>query len=236
MDQTDRTLGFQPLDRADLVHRVAMTLTKAIITGQLSAGARLSESIIAREMGISRAPVREAARLLENSGLVISEPNRGFFVRQISSDEIHNLYELRILIETAAARRIIRHGLDDTADRLAAQIRVLHDVARAGADMLTQVEADMEFHRLLCAGSGNPKFLGVFEQIAAETEFCIMVIGQLYDDPHRIAETHEPIVDALRRKDEDGVAQALAYHIGVAQRAVTRQFRLMEEREGKQQE
>ena len=225
MAKSPQTTSFQPLDREGLVQRVATLLSKAIVTGQLAPGARLSESVVARELGVSRAPVREAARLLENSGLVTYRANRGFFVRETSAQALNDLYELRMVIETAAAQRVLRHGLTETIDRLAAQIDVLHEVAEQGADMLTQVEADMEFHRLLCAGSGNPKFLHVFEQIAAETEFSIMVIGRLYDDPHKIAETHEPIVNAMRRGDAAATCDALRYHIGVAQELVTRQFR-----------
>ncbi|NDV50663.1 MULTISPECIES: GntR family transcriptional regulator [unclassified Salipiger] len=228
MARPPQQTGFQPLDREGLVQRVATLLSKAIVTGQLAPGARLSESVVARELGVSRAPVREAARLLENSGLVTYHANRGFFVRETSAEALNDLYELRMVIEIAAAQRVLRNGLTDTIDRLAAQIDTLHEVAAAGADMLTQVEADMEFHRLLCAGSGNPKFLHVFDQIAAETEFSIMVIGRLYDDPHKIAETHEPIVTALRRGDEVATREAIRYHIGVAQDLVTRQFRDIE--------
>ncbi len=225
MANSPRSTGFEPLDREGLVQRVATRLSKAIVTGQLAPGARLSESVVARELGVSRAPVREAARLLENSGLVTYRANRGFFVRETSVEALNDLYELRLVIETAAARRVIRDGLDGTIDRLAAQIAVLHRVAEDEADMLTQVEADMEFHRLLCAGSGNPKFLHVFEQIAAETEFSIMVIGRLYDDARKIAETHEPILDAIRRGDPEAAEAALRLHIGEAQELVTRQFR-----------
>ncbi|MBE9639866.1 GntR family transcriptional regulator [Salipiger mangrovisoli] len=228
MARPPQQTGFQPLDREGLVQRVATLLTKAIVTGQLAPGARLSESVVARELGVSRAPVREAARLLENSGLVTYYANRGFFVRETSAEALNDLYELRMVIEIAAARRVIRLGLDETVDKLAAQIAELHRVADQRADMLTQVEADMQFHRLLCAGSGNPKFLHVFEQIAAETEFSIMVIGRLYDDAHKIAETHEPILDAIRRGDAEAAEAALRYHIGEAQELVTRQFRDLE--------
>ncbi|HBM57858.1 GntR family transcriptional regulator [Salipiger marinus] len=220
--------GFQPLDREGLVQRVARLLGKAIITGQLAPGARLSESVVARDLGVSRAPVREAARLLENSGLVTYHANRGFFVRKISAEELDHLYELRIVIELAAARRMIDQGQPEPVAALAAQLQALHRVAAPGVDMLTQVEADMQFHRLLCSGSGNPKFLAVFDQIAAETEFSIMVIGQLYDDPLKMAETHEPILDALQAGDAPRAEAAIRYHIGVAREMVTRQFRDLE--------
>ena len=102
-------------------------------------------------------------------------------------------------------------------------------VAADGSDMLTQVEADMEFHRLLCHGSENPRFLTVFEQIATETELSIMLIGRLYDDAHRLAETHVPILEALRGGDEAEAVEALRFHIDVARVLVTQQFRDLED-------
>ncbi|WP_235915924.1 GntR family transcriptional regulator [Thalassovita mangrovi] len=225
--------GFAPLDREGLVERIAGLLSKAIVMGQLAPGARLLESVVARDLGVSRAPVREAARLLESSGLVTYAPNRGFFVRQITADELDDLYELRLVIETAAIRHLIRNKDPQVIDRLARQIDELHRVAGEGFDMLTQVSADMEFHRLLCEGSGNPKFLKVFEQIAIETEFSIMVVGHLYDDPHRIAETHVPVLDAIRAGDEERAVEALRYHIADAQVVVTRSFRQLQEEQGK---
>lgn len=225
--------GFQPLDREGLVSRVVTVLSKAIVTRQLRPGTRLSESVIARDMGISRAPVREAARLLEASGLVEYIPNRGFFVRQVSAEALDHLYELRIVIEVAAARRLIRRGEDGTIDRLQAQIAEMHQVADSEADVLTQVESDLEFHRMLCEGSGNPKFQDVFRQIATETEFSIMVVGHIYDDAHRMADTHQPILNALRKGDEAEAEGALRFHIGVARKLVTAQFRKLEEGQSK---
>ncbi|KAA8611213.1 GntR family transcriptional regulator [Salipiger aestuarii] len=217
-----------PLDREGLVQRVARRLSKAIVSGQLPAGQRLSESVIARRLGTSRAPVREAARLLENSGLVTYQPNRGFFVRSFTPTELDNLYEFRIVIELAAVRRLIREGDRQTVPALCAQIDVLHRVAEPGHDMLTQVEADMQFHRLICNGAGNPRFLATFEQIALETELTIMLIGKLYDDAHRLADTHVPIVEAIQAGDAPAASDAMFHHLDVARSLVTEQFRKLE--------
>ncbi|NIZ01775.1 GntR family transcriptional regulator [Thalassospira lucentensis] len=228
MTETQPTSGFQQLDREGLVQRVAKILSRAIVSGKLAPGARLSESVVARELGVSRAPVREAARLLESSGLVISEPNRGFFVRQVSAKALNDLYGLRLAIEIAVVERLAQNWNDEIDETLTAQVAELHRVAAEETDMFTQVEADMQFHRLMCNGSDNPKFLQVFEQIAIETEFSIMLIGRLYDDPTRIAETHEPILAALRTHDTDAAVKAIRYHISEAQRIVIDQFRLLE--------
>lgn len=219
---------FQPLGRDGLVDRVAKLLGEAIIRGQIKPGDRLSESVIARDMGVSRAPVREAARLLESSGLVEYQPNRGFFVRKISAQDLDDLYELRIVIEIAAGLRLIRTKDTGTLDRLYEQLEILRQVSTTSADMLSQVEADMEFHRRLIEASGNPRFLTIFDQIATETELCVMVIGHLYDDPRWLADTHVPILEALQSGDESQTIAAIEYHIGEARRLVTQQFQTLE--------
>lgn len=219
---------FGPLSREGLVDRVANLMAEAIIAGRIRPGERLSESAIARDLGLSRAPVREAARLLENSGLVDYRPNRGFFVQTISASQLDHLYELRIVIEAAAIARLVRQGADATLPRLEAQLAELYRVAEAGEDMLRQVVADMTFHRIICEGSGNLRFLTVFDQIANETKLGLMLIGRLYDDPYRMAETHEPILDAIRKGDEVAAVAAIDYHIGTARTLVCAQFRRLE--------
>ncbi|GGE24653.1 GntR family transcriptional regulator [Primorskyibacter flagellatus] len=211
---------FLPLNRDGLVDRVANSLVGAILSGAMRPGDRLAESHIARQMDLSRAPVREALRLLESSGLVEYRTNRGFFVRAISATSVSDLYDLRILIETAAIRRLTDTN-PDALPVLRAQVAELHRLAGTGADMMAHVDADMAFHRLICEGSGNQRFLQVFDQIANETKLGLMLIGRLYDDPHRMAETHEPIVEAIAAGDADAAAAAIDYHIRVAKDMVT---------------
>ncbi|ETX26902.1 GntR family transcriptional regulator [Roseivivax isoporae] len=222
--------AFGPLARDGLVDRVAGLMAEAIVAGRVLPGARLSESTIARDLGVSRAPVREAARLLENSGLVRYRPNRGFFVRTLSSAALDNLYEFRIVIESAAIARLVARGdVEALLPRLDAQIAELYRVAEAGDDMLRQVEADMAFHRLICEGSGNPRYLAAFDQIANETKLGLMLIGRLYDSPRRMAGSHVPIRAAIAARDAQGATAAIEDHIGSARHMVTERFRSLEE-------
>ena len=222
---------FLPLSRDGLVDRVAHSLVSAILSGAIAPGDRLAESQIARQMDLSRAPVREALRLLESSGLVEYRTNRGFFVRVISASSISDLYELRIVIETAAVRRLTEFN-PDALPTLRAQLAELHRMADEGADMMSHVSADMQFHRLICEGSGNQRFLQVFDQISNETKLGLLVIGRLYDDPHRMAETHEPILDAIAAGDADAAEAAIDYHIRVAKDMVTEHILKQQEAAG----
>eukprot|EP01035_Chromulina_nebulosa_P055623 gene55623-76232_t len=96
-------VGLTALADTDLVGQVARILTHAIIAGQLPPGTKVVEAGIARELGISRAPVREAARLLERQGLLVAHPRRGFFVRKLEPTDIDEIYDLRICVECHAA-------------------------------------------------------------------------------------------------------------------------------------
>lgn len=228
MVKSDSKTPFQPLGRDGLVQQIVSLLSDAIIAGKLKPGERLYESAIARDLTVSRAPVREAARLLESSGLVSYEANRGFFVRKISISALEELYELRIAIETASAVRLIRMGSADQLNGVRAQYEALIDISATQADMRALVEADLAFHRTLIEASGNSRFLTIFDQIATETELSIMVIGRLYGDARFIAETHLPLVEAISARNEAEICAALTHHLGDARRRVTDQFRLLE--------
>jgi len=216
--------GFVRLNRDGLVDRVAKTLVDAILSGGIPSGARLAESTIARQMDLSRAPVREALRLLESSGLVEYRTNRGFFVKVVSAVSVSDLYDLRILLETAAIRRLTETNAEAALPALRAQVAELHRLADEEADLMAHVSADMQFHRLICESSGNLRFLQLFDQIANETKLGLLVIGRLYDDSHQMAETHEPIVEAIALHDADRAVAAISYHISVAKELVTQHF------------
>lgn len=214
---------FEPITHPDLVTIIARRITEAIVSGQLPPGARLNELHLARNFGTSRAPVREAARLLESQGLVQASPRRGFFVRTLTPSDLREIYELRIGLESFAAElALARIGSEDIAT-LKRQVDLMFTLADQGS-VEKQVFEDFAFHRLLCAMSGNTRILRIFDEIATEMRAGIALIGKLYDNPHRIAETHLPIIAAIEARDAGGVRSALDYHIGTAQEAVVALF------------
>ncbi|WP_306006680.1 GntR family transcriptional regulator [Aquicoccus porphyridii] len=219
---------FPRLARDALSQRIAQALTEAIVSGRLKPGDRVSESAIAREMGTSRAPVREAGRLLESAGLLVSKANRGFFVRTITADDLDSIYELRLCIEREAAARLVRVG------GVAGVVPDLHlqldEMTGRSADgqVIHQIAADLQFHRLIVKNSGNSRFLAVFDTLASEIQASTALIDRVFDDPHKIARNHLLIIDALETGDEGEARAAMDYHIGVAREAVVNHFRVLE--------
>ncbi|WP_295845896.1 GntR family transcriptional regulator [Tardiphaga sp.] len=217
-------VGLTALADTDLVGQVARILTQAIIRGQLQPGAKVVEAAVARELGISRAPVREAARLLEQQGLMVSHPRRGFFVRKLEATDIDEIYDLRICVECHAGVLAAKNLTPTTRDLLRRQIDVLHETADLD-DPARQVEEDYRFHRMICEIAGSARLLRLFDDLASELRMVIGLIGRLYDDPRRIAETHIAVLDAIEGGHPDIINARIDYHIGAAWREVAKLVR-----------
>lgn len=225
MRLASKPVGLPAIASHDLVSQIARALTDAIIAGRLAPGAKVAEAAIARELGVSRAPVREAARLLESQGLLVAIPSRGFFVRTHAPADIDDLYDLRICIEKHAAVQAAARLTAEGRIALRRQLDVLYETA-ATNDLARQVEEDYRFHRLICEMSGNRRLLRLFDDLASELRIVIGLIGRLYDDPHRIAQTHEPLLESIENGDTAHILAAFEYHLtdpwrGVAQLVAT---------------
>ncbi len=214
---------FAALETTDLVQQIARQIGDAIASGRLKPAERLNELRLSQEFGTSRAPVREAARLLESQGLVISSPRRGFFVRTLTSRDLGDIYELRLGLEMHAADLALQRMGEGELAALRQQVERLFELAREGS-VEDQIFADFEFHRMLCTMSGNARLLKVYDDIAVDMRAGITLIGKLYDDPHRIAETHLPILEAFINKDRQGLREALNFHIAAARDQVVPLF------------
>ncbi len=224
-------VGLAAVASQDLVSQIARALTDAILAGRLVPGTKMAEAAVARELGVSRAPVREAARLLESQGLLVTRPGRGFYVRRHQPDDIDELYDLRIGLERHAALRAAERLTDDGRAALRRQFDVL--VAAADSpDPARQVEEDYRFHHLICALSGNRRLVKLFDDLAAELRIVIGLIGRVYDDPRTIAETHRPLLAAIEAGDPAGIAAAVDHHLGDARRGVVAMLRAINPPQG----
>jgi DNA-binding GntR family transcriptional regulator len=135
-------------DQQQLTDRVLGALREAITSGRLPAGSRVKQEQVAAELGVSRTPVREALHLLEREGLVRLVPRRGAIVQGFTAADVRELYELRELLEPAAAAlATVRASAEErqAAERLAG----LTERRRGG------FEVNRDFHRALCAPCGN---------------------------------------------------------------------------------
>lgn len=145
-----------------LAHGIAEQLQHLIYGGQVVPGERLNEVALAQRMGTSRGPIREAIRTLAGIGLVVAEPNRGFFVRRISVREMLEIYELRALLFAFAAERAAEHL--SAADRAEfEQLLEGMDAACAADDGQRYYVLNLRFHALLMAQARNRRIELAYE-------------------------------------------------------------------------
>jgi DNA-binding GntR family transcriptional regulator len=194
----DRPGRLRPVPRQKLADLAYGAIRDSITAGEFAMGERLVETRLAEDLGMSRAPVREALRRLLEEGLVVERAHHGMFVRSFESGEIVDLYNVRLALETAALRLFVRQAAPTAA--LWAQIERRRGAAREGRT-LDVVAADFAFHEEVFRGSGNAILLDVFRKLAAQTLIAIALADQA---PAAVAEEHVPVVEALDRGDEDG--------------------------------
>ena len=216
----------RPVSASSLVEQVRDQVQDAITNGTFQPGDRIVESDVAATLGVSRGPVREAARLLEQKGLVVSIPRRGFFVREFSRTQIEDLYELREWIQVAA----VRCAVDRATDTDLAQLRRKHQaLVRAAREQkyAELVEDIVDYHRMLCTLSGNAKLMRVFDDIAIEVSQILSVLG--VGDVAPPVEVDISLIEAVEARQPDRAAEEMRRYVRAAREEVLEHF---EKRQG----
>jgi len=196
----DNSQSLGPAARRTLGTEVTHGLRQAILSGRFRPGDHITESEIAQQMGVSHGPVREALRELESEDLLVIEPHRGAFVKSFTADDIREVYQFRSAIETAA----VNLAVDRLTEADLAHLDVLVERMRqatAAADLDALIELDLEFHRYLCQRSGNQRMYDAWVRLSSPIRLFLTMAVPHYLSPRDTAESHPPIVAALRRRD-----------------------------------
>lgn len=210
---------FRVLRPGALVNHVASEIVEAIKTGRIRAGDRLNEVHIARQMNTSRGPLREALRLLESQGLIVSNPRKGFFVKRYTKHDLVDIYDLRLCLEVHSAQATVQRMSDADYDDLARQVDHLHELGARG-EIHRQIVADYDFHLTISRIAGNRRILELMTSLSTELLSGITLIGHIYADPVRVAATHDPILAALRERDAALLGPVMEKHLIEARDAI----------------
>jgi DNA-binding GntR family transcriptional regulator len=184
--------------RRALRHDVRDGLVRSILDGDYGPGDRLVEMHIAKAYGTSQGPVREALRELEMLGFVRSEPNRGTYVRDPWQRGMHELYQVRGALEEFAARMATPRLCDDVS-ALQAEVDAMAEAAVRN-DVHAAVEHSECFHRLIVEASDNQLLYTVWSSLSI-TDHTALTMVTLSLDIRTLAESHQPIVDAIAAGD-----------------------------------
>jgi DNA-binding GntR family transcriptional regulator len=198
--------------RSSLSKQVSEHLFQLLITGVLKPGDKVNELALAKSLRVSRNPIREAIRKLEQKGILVSETGRGAFVRKLNDRDINEIGELRLLIETTALRRSIKKVDQQAVDDLR---HIIGEMERAAKDGLAErlVESDFEFHAKIVSLAENSRFDRVFRDVFDEMRVVVALLDLQSDPVHSGARDHLPILEAIEARDLRRATQALEDHI-----------------------
>ena len=183
-----------------LYDHICNELRSAIVTGRFSPGARIVERDLTEELRASRTPIREALRKLEQEGLVVGYPHRGYFVRDPSFEEAQQAYESRRVVEGACGELAAQRATEVEQAAIRASIVKARQVLESG-DRLQLLLCNNEFHHLIVKAAHN-EFLE--KQWLVLWAFVDLLRGQWWGHTERPADghfEHEALLDAIVRRD-----------------------------------
>jgi DNA-binding GntR family transcriptional regulator len=192
---------------------VADTLREAILDGTLPAGAKLRETQIAAELGISRAPLREAFRRLEEEGLVLKVPFVGAFVAEVSESSINDIARLRAVLEPWA----LREGWNTLQSEKLPYLRSLIDRLDSAAhesNIQDGTAAHLAFHRTIYESAGNEALVNLWRGWENQLRLFLAADYRAYDDdPMWTHHAHASLLETIVKGDLRGAQKQIASHI-----------------------
>ena len=197
---------------ADSSERAYTTIRKLLVEFRLRPDERINEVQLSRRLGLSRTPIREALNRLSAEGFVSLTPNRGFFVRSLSSDGLIDLYEFRSIIECAAFQRLCERAEQSDLRRLEATCEAVAARDDRQSPDLFLVD-DEAFHLQLAELSGNPELVRQLGAINARIRFVrrIQIEHRLHDKT--LLDAHSAIAKAAVGRNVDQGVELLRKHI-----------------------
>lgn len=201
-----------PVDARTLRQSVTEAIRQGILQGDLLPGAQVNQAQIAEQLGVSRGPVREALGQLEEEGLIKNVPYKGTYVTEITADYITELYSIRRVIETFAARQAAERATPDDLAELRSVLNEMYSTAEQ-ADMSSMGTLDIQFHYLICRSAHHSMLLQMWKSIAIGVRRCLALRHRIYRSPAEVIGTHPDILTAIEAGDADRACDILGTHI-----------------------
>jgi phosphonate utilization transcriptional regulator len=192
---------------------VQRELQRQIIAGELPIGAKLNEADIATSLRVSRGPVREAFRALEQSGLVRTEKNRGVFVRQLSLREADEIYEVRAALDGLIGRLAAQRIRPAELQRVRGIVKRMHAAGRS-RDVEAYFPLNIEFHEMLAQAAGNAALLDNYHRVVNQLNlFRRETLARNAEHIPVSTRDHEAIVNAVAEGDGAEAQRLLFEHV-----------------------
>ena len=208
----------RPVIASNLRSYIELEIRNLILRGEFKPGERLVESEIAEQMEISRTPLREVFSALEREGLVVNIPRRGNFVVDFTSDDIEEIYSLRLLLEVGAIKRGVSRLTQKDIDYMQSLLDQLGKIVLITGKDEQITELDLAFHEHICICAGHTRLLNTWRSMSMQTRMLIGVTSQTYfQSPESPKVIHQRILDAIVRRDVGAAEEMLVEHFLDAQ-------------------
>jgi DNA-binding GntR family transcriptional regulator len=207
--------GLFALEGRSTAQMIADQLREEIIQGAIRPGQQINESLLARQLNMSRGPLREALQRLCQEGILISRRNYGVFVLEVKTHDLREIYEVRESVESAAASGLLNGSPKQIKDTCEVLRKIVGEMAKqvATTDWQTFARLDMQFHSALVAGTGNSRFIRIYKTLAAESRMCILGLEVSYPRMDVLVQEHQNILDLLEAGDRRGLLEAISRHM-----------------------
>lgn len=188
------------------------TLREAILKGELKPGERLMELQLAAKLGVSRTPIREAIRMLEQEGLAVTIPRKGAEVAKMTEKDMEDVLQIRDALDELAASIACEQITKEELDDLKNTMHAFEESTQTG-DLKRIAEADVRFHDIIYKATGNPKLENMLSNLREQMyRYRVEYLKDEKNYPVLVRE-HSEIVEGLLKKDKHKVTEAMHKHV-----------------------
>lgn len=202
----------EPLVQQSTASIIADRVREAIADGDLPPGTQLGEADLARQLGVSRGPLREGLQRLTQEGLLLSIRNRGLFVVEMTPDRVRDMYVARQAVERAAAEQVHEKSPVAAGKRLLEIIDEMATTAKAD-DPVGVGNADLAFHEVLLELAGSPRLSQMHATLLTETRMCLNALKATYETNESRVQEHRAIAQSFIDCDPQRTDRLLVAHM-----------------------
>ena len=206
--------GYLPLREV-----VFNTLRRAILKGELKPGERLMEIALAERLGVSRTPIREAMRKLEQEGLVVMVPRRGAQVANITEKDLNDVLDVRIALENMAIEKACQYMTGEEMDSLREAVENFENMIEEG-NLIELAEADVKFHEIIYKAANNKRLNQVLNNLREQIYRYRMEYLKEEDMRKVLVKEHEEIYQSIRNRDVKRAQEISFHHVENQRKAI----------------
>ena len=206
--------GYLPLREV-----VFNTLRRAILKGELKPGERLMEIALAERLGVSRTPIREAMRKLEQEGLVVMVPRRGAQVANITEKDLNDVLDVRMALENMAIEKACQYMTGEEMDSLREAVENFENMIEEG-NLIELAEADVKFHEIIYKAANNKRLNQVLNNLREQIYRYRMEYLKEEDMRKVLVKEHEEIYQSIRNRDVKRAQEISFHHVENQRKAI----------------